>query len=152
MTNKNLKISFLYKKYFDSGQYNYALKIADLGYACERIPEALWRIYKKNCLKELGGASSDFEYTEAFINDVMSLPFFSSLYHNRSLNYSNEIKTFAIKRLLEAINLFYSVNIDINSFCKSKILNYISIEGLRADTKSNRPNVWPNVWSDYLNS
>ena len=119
MTNKNLKISFLYKKYFDSGQYNYALKIADLGYACERIPEALWRIYKKNCLKELGGASSDFEYTEAFINDVMSLPFFSSLYHNRSLNYSNEIKTFAIKRLLEAINSFYSVNIDINSFCKS---------------------------------
>ena len=76
MTFKNPNISSLYKKYFCAGQYNYALKIADLGHACERIPGTLWRMYKKDCLQKLGGASPSLEYTDAFVHDILSLPFF----------------------------------------------------------------------------
>ena len=79
MTIENSNISSLYKKYFGAGQFNYALKIADLGYACERIPVVLWRMYKKDCLQKLGSASSSLEYTEVFVHDINSLPFFSAL-------------------------------------------------------------------------
>ena len=81
MTDKNPNISSLYKKYFDLRQYDYALKIADLGYACDRIPEALWRMYKRDCLQKIGGASSSIKYTR-FVDDIISLPFFSELYRD----------------------------------------------------------------------
>ena len=106
MTVKNINISSLYKKYYLSCQYNYALKIADLGYACERIPESLWRMYRKDCLNKLGGASSDLEYTEMFVHDIMSLPFFRKLYHNRNLICSNQVKPAILNDLVNAINIF----------------------------------------------
>ena len=119
MTIRNLNISSLYKKYYCADQYDYALKIADLGYVCERIPETLWRMYKKDCLQKLGGISSSLEYTEVFVHDIISLPFFSSLYHNRSLNSSDQIKPSVAKKLINAINKFYSTNIDLASFCEA---------------------------------
>ena len=126
MTIKNLNISSLYKKYFCVGQYNYALKIADLGYACERIPEALWRMYKKDCLQKLGGASSSLEYTDAFVHDILSLPFFRNLYHNRSLICSDQINTSILEELVNAINIFYSANINLALFCEAYD-NFLSI-------------------------
>ena len=119
MTIENSNISSLYKKYFCAGQFNYALKIADLGYACERIPVVLWRMYKKDCLQKLGSASSSLEYTEVFVHDINSLPFFSALYDNRELKCSDQIKPSCLKRLVNVINKFYSVNIDSTSFCEA---------------------------------
>ena len=118
MTDKNPNISSLYKKYFDLRQYDYALKIADLGYACDRIPEALWRMYKRDCLRKIGGASSSIKYTEGFVDDIISLPFFSELYHNRGLNKSNQVKKDSIQKLINAINKFYYTYIDLPSFCE----------------------------------
>ena len=119
MTIENSNISSLYKKYFCAGQFNYALKIADLGYACERIPEVLWRMYKKDCLQKLGSASSGLEYTEVFVHDINSLPFFSDLYDKRELMRSDQIKPSSLKRWINAINKFYSVNINSISFCEA---------------------------------
>jgi len=126
MTAKNKNISSLYKKYYLSCQYNYALKIADLGYACERIPESLWRMYRKDCLNKLGGASSDLEYTEMFVHDIMSLPFFRKIYHNRNLICSDQVKPSILNGLVNAINIFYSVNVDLASFCEAYD-NFLSI-------------------------
>ena len=75
-------------------------------------------MYKRDCLQKIGGASSSIKYTEGFVDDIISLPFFSELYHNRGLNKSNQVKKDSIQKLINAINKFYYAYIDLPSFCE----------------------------------
>ena len=131
MTKKNLKISSLYRKYFDEEKYYYALKVAELGYACERIPEALFAMYKRECIRRLGGSSGNIEYTQEFVDEIMSLPFFTKIYNNRRLIKSSEIQTSSLRRVAGSINRFYSTNINNILFCESYDVFVASVENKR---------------------
>lgn len=119
MTKQDLRISSLYRKYFGEEQYFYALKVVELGYACEQIPEALFVMYKRECIAKLGSTSGNVEYTDKFIDEIMSLSFFRKIYNYRHLKKSAEIQVSSLKRVANAINCFYSANVSFLCFRES---------------------------------